>query len=62
MEGYLPGAECVQCQGRCCKEKGCSLAPEDLKRALIKADKSESIAKTEDGLLQNPEEWKTAAG
>lgn len=58
MEGYLPGAECAQCQGRCCKEKGCSLAPEDFKRALIKADKSESIAKTEGSSLQNPEEWK----
>lgn len=34
MEGYEPGGECAQCKGRCCKEKGCSLAPEDMFREL----------------------------
>lgn len=32
--GYPPGEECAQCGGRCCKEHGCVLAPEDLLRAL----------------------------
>lgn len=32
--GYPPGAECAECGGRCCKEHGCVLSPEDLLRAL----------------------------
>lgn len=32
--GYPPGGECAQCGGRCCKEHGCVLSPEDLLRAL----------------------------
>lgn len=34
MEGYRPGEECAKCRGRCCREKGCSLSPEDLLREL----------------------------
>lgn len=34
MEGYKPGAECSQCKGRCCKERGCSLSPQDMWQAL----------------------------
>lgn len=34
MEGFKPGAECAECKGRCCKEKGCSLSPQDMLRAL----------------------------
>lgn len=34
MEGYQPGAECSQCKGRCCKERGCSLSPQDMWQAL----------------------------
>ncbi len=34
MEGYKPGAECSQCKGRCCRERGCSLSPQDMWRAL----------------------------
>lgn len=34
MEGYEPGRECAECKGKCCKDRGCSLAPEDLQRAL----------------------------
>lgn len=30
MEGFKPGEECAKCRGRCCKERGCSLAPEDM--------------------------------
>lgn len=33
---YPPGEECAQCGGRCCKEHGCVLAPEDLLRALAR--------------------------
>lgn len=36
MEGYVPGAECTECKGKCCREKGCCLSPEDLFRALSK--------------------------
>ncbi|MBQ6695303.1 MAG: hypothetical protein IJN16_01215, partial [Lachnospiraceae bacterium] len=36
MEGYKPGAECSQCKGRCCKERGCSLSPQDMWQALGK--------------------------
>lgn len=32
--GYPPGAECAACGGRCCREHGCVLAPDDLLRAL----------------------------
>ena len=34
MEGFEPGAECAECGGRCCREKGCSLSPADMARAL----------------------------
>lgn len=34
MEGYKPGEECSQCKGRCCKERGCSLSPQDMWQAL----------------------------
>lgn len=34
MEGFKPGEECAKCRGRCCKERGCSLAPEDMLRVL----------------------------
>lgn len=30
ISGYMPGDECSVCKGRCCKERGCSLSPEDL--------------------------------
>lgn len=43
MEGYLPGAECSQCKGRCCRERGCSLSPQDMHRALARKMKSESF-------------------
>lgn len=33
-DGYRPGEECSHCKGRCCREKGCSLAPSDLERAI----------------------------
>lgn len=35
--GYLPGAECAACGGRCCREHGCVLAPDDLMRVLSAA-------------------------
>ncbi len=34
--GYEPGNECSICQGRCCREKGCSLSPEDMAHYLSK--------------------------
>ena len=34
MEGYMPGKECALCRGRCCRERGCSLSPEDMKKEL----------------------------
>lgn len=38
MEGYEPGAECSECKGRCCRERGCSLSPQDMWRALEASD------------------------
>lgn len=46
MEGFKPGAECAQCRGRCCKERGCSLAPEDMLRALAVRNKEIEITDT----------------
>lgn len=49
-EGFLTGSICAQCQGRCCKTMGCSLAPEDMFRAL--KDRTPTRENVED-LLQN---------
>lgn len=35
-DGYRPGEECSHCKGRCCREKGCCLAPSDLEGAIKK--------------------------
>ena len=43
MEGFKPGEECTACQGKCCKETGCCLSPEDLQKTL----KSRNIGKEE---------------
>lgn len=34
MNGFEPGNECAVCKGRCCREKGCCLCPEDMIKAL----------------------------
>ncbi len=36
MEGYEPGQECSVCRGKCCRDKGCSLSPEDMNRELLR--------------------------
>ncbi len=36
MTGFEPGQECRECKGRCCREKGCSLSPEDMLKELEK--------------------------
>ncbi|MCH5269596.1 MAG: hypothetical protein J1E83_02500 [Lachnospiraceae bacterium] len=46
MEGFKPGEECAKCCGRCCKERGCSLAPEDMLRALAVRNKEIEITDT----------------
>ena len=38
MTGYDPGAECALCKGKCCREKGCSLSPEDMLQSMGKKD------------------------
>ncbi len=43
MQGYEPGAECAECKGKCCKDKGCSLAPEDLLLALFQKCNEQSV-------------------
>lgn len=30
VQGFAPGEECAACKGRCCRERGCCLSPEDL--------------------------------
>lgn len=52
MEGYLPGAECAECKGRCCRENGCCLSPEDLLRALSARNKKLDFGKL------SQREWK----
>lgn len=48
-EGFLSDKICAQCQGRCCKTMGCSLAPQDMLDALQRsAVTSDSL----EGLLQ----------
>lgn len=34
MTGFEPGPECRECKGKCCREKGCSLSPEDMLKEL----------------------------
>ncbi|MCM1536825.1 MAG: hypothetical protein NC254_00315 [bacterium] len=43
---YPPGEECAQCGGRCCKEHGCVLAPEDMLRALERRAQQENAQAT----------------
>ena len=38
MEGYEPTQECKICKGKCSREHGCALAPEDFIYAIKKAD------------------------
>ncbi len=35
MNGFEPGNECAVCKGRCCREKGCCLCPDDMIKALV---------------------------
>ena len=49
-DGFLSDNICAQCHGRCCKTMGCSLAPEDMIRAL--SDKTVTRENVEN-LLQN---------
>lgn len=34
MNGFEPGNECALCKGRCCREKGCCLCPDDMIKAM----------------------------
>ena len=45
MEGYAPGTECAECKGKCCRENGCCLSPEDLFRALSKKNQELNFLK-----------------
>lgn len=56
MEGYQPGAECSICKGRCCKERGCSLAPQDMWRALGREADEASRRREEALILQGDAE------
>lgn len=44
LQGYRPGDECTICKGRCCKERGCVLSPEDLSREELVALEAEGSA------------------
>lgn len=35
MNGFEPGNECAVCKGRCCREKGCCLCPDDMIKAMV---------------------------
>ncbi len=57
MEGYKPGAECSQCKGRCCKERGCSLSPQDMWRAMKQETDFGGLSGEETAVVPaNPEE------
>ena len=60
MEGYKPGEECAICKGKCCKEKGCSLSPEDMWRALGYEKMQSSVTKEELLTLLVPKEGRYA--
>lgn len=49
MNGFMPGEECSQCKGRCCRERGCSLSPDDFIRELHRGKlKKEQAAFTQE--------------
>jgi len=48
MDGYKPGEECSLCKGRCCRERGCSLSPQDMWQALNQRAELLDLGKTED--------------
>ncbi len=45
MEGYEPGKECAVCMGRCCKEKGCCLSPQDMLKELKRRNQTQEPEK-----------------
>ncbi len=47
MDGFKPGAECAECKGRCCREKGCSLSPQDLLKAMGEPDDVRAVSPDE---------------
>ena len=55
MEGYEPGAECAACKGKCCKDKGCSLSPEDLLQALKDGHPDQQLREQILTLLTDPQ-------
>lgn len=44
MEGYRAGRECGACKGRCCRERGCSLSPEDMLQVLSPEDTTQALS------------------
>lgn len=53
MDGFASGEECQNCKGKCCREHGCALSPEDMKQALIKAGLTASVSQVaEEALYQ----------
>lgn len=53
QKGFPPGTECSLCKGKCCREHGCALAPEDLLLAgrLDSKEKLLTYLQKEDNLL-----------
>lgn len=51
MDGFKPGEECKNCKGRCCRERGCSLSPEDLERALLREGLKQPDSQQKEGEL-----------
>ncbi len=43
MTGYQPGKECALCKGRCCREHGCVLSPDDLDSRILKGSRAEWV-------------------
>lgn len=49
MNGFEPGNECALCKGRCCREKGCCLCPDDMIKALTEWQSSTECIAAENG-------------
>ena len=51
MDGFLPGSECQDCKGKCCREHGCVLAPADFFKDGTGPEKENIVKKLKNGDL-----------
>lgn len=61
-KGFLPGEECSACKGRCCRERGCGLSPDDLEQAYARAQAATRQAATRQAATRQAATVQTTAG